>query len=135
MTTVKDLMSTNLRTVKPTDPVELAAEIMRSENVGIVPVCDNQHHLLGLITDRDIIVRQGYGKYASDIMTKDIIMVSSRENIHDAALKFSDHGIRRLPVVENDRLIGMFTLKDLARKKIFTAEIGHIIYQISNFSD
>jgi CBS domain-containing protein len=129
---VKDLMSTNLRTVKPADSVEMAAEIMRSENVGVVPVCDSQNHLLGLLTDRDIIIRQGYGKLVSEVMTKSPVTVSSRDNVHEAALLFSSCGVRRLPVIENDRLVGMFTLKDLSRKKIFAAEIGHIIYQISN---
>jgi CBS domain-containing protein len=53
-------------------------------------------------------------------------------NIHDAALLFSKHGIRRLPVVDGDKLTGMLSMKDLARKKVMTAEIGHIIYSISN---
>lgn len=132
---VKDLMSTNLTTVKPGDPVELAAEIMRAENVGIVPVCDNQKHLLGLITDRDIVIRQGYGKKAEDIMTKELVTIAAKTDVHDAALHFSAHGIRRLPVVEGDKLAGMLSLKDLARKKVFTAEIGHIIYAISNFDN
>lgn len=130
---VKDLMSINLRTIRPDDPVELAVEIMRAEDIGIVPVCDSRQHLLGLLTDRDILIRQGHGKLAGDIMTKEPATVLSREDVHSAALKFSKYGVRRLPVLENDRLVGMFTLKDLAQKKVFTAEIGHIIYQISNF--
>ncbi len=133
---VKDLMSINIRTVKPEDSARLAAEIMRTENVGIVPVCDAQNHLHGVITDRDLILRRGLerpAKTASEVMTPSPVSVSSRDEIHQAALLFSKHGVRRLPVLENEKLVGMLSLKDLARKKIFTAEIGHIVYTISNF--
>ncbi len=132
---VKDLMSVNIRTIKPGDMANLAAEIMRAENVGIVPVCDSQNHLYGVITDRDLIIRHGLetpGVTAREIMSPSPVTVSAREDIHQAALLFSKHGIRRLPVIENEKLVGMLTLKDLARKKIFTAEIGHIVYSISN---
>jgi len=133
--TVKDLMTINVRTIKPDDTCGLAAEIMRSENVGCIPVCDSQNHLLGLITDRDIIIRKGLGRKASDIMTTHLHTVTSRQNIHDAALEFSRHGVRRLPVVDDGRLVGILTLKDLAGKRIFMAEIGHIVFDISNFRD
>lgn len=132
---VKDLMSSNVRTVKPDDPAEVAAEIMRAENVGAVPVCDLQNHLLGLVTDRDIVLRKGFGRPAAEIMSTALHTVSPRQDIHDAALQFSRHGVRRLPVVDGDKLVGMFSLRDLARKRIFMAEIGHIIYDISNFNE
>ena len=129
---VKDLMSTNIRTVRPEDPTDLAAEVMRGENVGIVPVCDAQNHLLGVLTDRDIVIRKGFGRTASDVMTAPVHTVPSRLDIHDAALLFAKYGVRRLPVTDADKLVGMLSLKDLARKKVFTAEIGHVIYDISN---
>ena len=130
---VKDLMSINIRSVKLEDFAEKAAEIMRAENVGIVPICDAQHHLLGVVTDRDLVIRRGLGLPVSQSMTAEVHTISSRLNIHDAALLFSKYGVRRLPVVDGDRLVGMLSLKDLARKKIFTAEIGHIVYEVSNF--
>ena len=89
--------------------------------------------LLGVITDRDIVIRCGFDKNAGTVMTKEPVTATSKMDIHDAALLFSNHGIRRLPVVENDKLIGMLSLKDLARKKIFAAEIGHIICAVSAF--
>ena len=130
--TVKDLMSVSVRTVKPEDPVETAAEIMRAENVGLVPVCDSAGHLLGVLTDRDIVVRRGPGRKVSEVMTQEVHTVPSRLNIHDAALLFSRCGVRRLPVVDEGRLVGILSLKDLARKRIYMAEIGHIIFEISN---
>jgi len=77
-------------------------------------------------------MRDGFGKTASEVMTSCVITADIKEDIHDAALKMSRFGIRRLPVLENDKLAGMLSFKDLAKKKIFTAEIGHIIYEICN---
>ena len=129
---VKDLMSSYITSVRAEDPAEAVIARMRSENVGLIPVCDVQNHLLGVITDRDILMRDGFGKTAQAIMTPDPITTSPKEDVHAAALKFSTHGVRRLPVVENEKLVGILSLKDLAKKRIFIAEIGHIIYEISN---
>lgn len=129
---VKDLMSSYITSVRAEDPAEAVIARMRSENVGLIPVCDVQSHLLGVITDRDILMRDGFGKTAQAIMTPDPITTSPKEDVHAAALKFSAHGVRRLPVVENEKLVGILSLKDLAKKRIFIAEIGHIIYEISN---
>ena len=129
---VKDLMTAAVTSVPPGSAVDSAIKVMRSEDVGIVPVCDIQGHLLGVITDRDILIRDGFGKTVDEIMSRDVISAAPKDDIHDAALKMSQHGVRRLPVVENEKLIGMLSLKDLAGKRIFTAEIGHIIYNICN---
>lgn len=130
---VKDLMSTSVISVKPEDTYEQICFVMRCEDIGIVPVCDIQNHLLGVITDRDMIMRQGLGKTADKIMTESPVTVNSGDDIHQAALKFSKYGIRRLPVLDGGRLVGMLTFKDLAKKKFLAAEIGHIIYNICNF--
>ena len=129
---VKDLMTTAVMSVPPESPAAAAVKIMRSENVGIVPVCDIQGHLLGVVTDRDILMRDGTSKTVDEIMSSNVVCPFPKENIHDAAMKMSEHGVRRLPVVENEKLVGMLSLKDLAGKRIFTAEIGHIMYNICN---
>lgn len=129
---VKDLMSSSISYVTWDTPITEISTLMRSENIGIVPVCDIQNHLLGVITDRDIIIRTERGKTAAEIMTEDVITVSADDDIHEAALKFSKYGVHRLPVLENERLVGMLSLKDLAKKRVLTAEIGHIIYNIYN---
>lgn len=129
---VKDLMTDAVTSVPPGSGVDSAIKVMRSEDVGIVPVCDIQGHLLGVITDRDILIRDGFGKTVDEIMSRDVISAAPKDDIHDAALKMSQYGVRRLPVLENEKLTGMLSLKDLAGKRIFTAEIGHIIYNICN---
>ena len=160
---VKDLMSSSVNYVFPEDDLEKLTFLMRSEDVGILPVCDRQRHVLGVITDRDIVLRAlrtsggapaveplteqspaaetltaaealtaAETLTAADLMSRNVITVNSGDDIHQAALKFSKYALHRLPVVENQRLVGILSLKDLARKKVFTAEIGHIIYNIYN---
>lgn len=129
---VKDLMSSSVNCVSPGDSIERIIFTMKSEDVGILPVCDKQNHVLGVITDRDVVLRQDKASTARELMTENVITVNSGDDIHQAALKFSKYGIHRLPVVENQRLIGILSLKDMAKKKVFTAEIGHIIYNIYN---
>ena len=129
---VKDLMSSYITSVKPEDPVSAVIACMRSENVGMVPVCDAQSHLLGVITDRDVIMRDGFAKTAGEIMTTQPVTTAPREELRDAAMKFSEFAVHRLPVVENERLVGMLSLRDLATKKLYIAELGHILYAISN---
>lgn len=127
---VKDIMSSSLVSAALDDDFEYICFLMKSEDIGIVPICDKQNHILGVITDRDLIVRYKESLLAKDLMTPSPITVNAEDEIHKAALVFSKHKIRRLPVLHNERLVGMLSLKDLAKKKIFTAEIGHIIYSI-----
>ena len=125
-------MTASISYVFQDDTIKRVIFIMKSEDVGILPVCDKQNHVLGVITDRDIVVRNDNAKLASEIMTENVVTVNSGDDIHQAALKFSKYGIHRLPVIDNQRLVGMLSLKDLAKKKVLTAEIGHIIYNIYN---
>ena len=127
---VKDIMSTTIVAARPEDDFSQLCYIMRSEDVGAVPVCDIQNRLLGIITDRDLVTRYEDGLTAQDLMTKSPITVKANDDIHDAALIFSKYRIRRLPVLDGEKLVGMLSLRDFAKKKVLTAEIGHIIYNI-----
>ena len=129
---VKDLMTTYVSSVGPDEPAESVIRIMQSEDVGIVPVCDIQNHVLGVITDRDMIMRTHTDKTAREVMTSPVFTADIKEDVHQAALRMAEHGVRRLPVLENEKLAGMLSMRDLARKRIYIAEIGHIIYDICN---
>ena len=125
---VKDIMTTAVHTALPTADAEDILQIMKRENTDTVAICDIQKHLVGIITERDIITRFEPGKKAGAIMTPEPEYAAPRDNVHDAALKMSNKKVRRLPVVENDKLIGILTLRDFAKKRIFISEIGYIIY-------
>ncbi len=137
---VKDLMTTSVSFVRPNDTIAAVVKIMRSESTGIVPVCDVQKHVLGVITDRDVLMRRGFPSAdsadfescsAQSVMTSEVFCTDAKTDIHQAALLMSQKGVRRLPVLENEKLVGMLSLKDLAKKRVFIAEIGHIIYALS----
>lgn len=147
---VKDLMTSSVSVLSPEASVHEAIKIMRSENVGIIPVCDIQKHVLGIVTDRDIIMRMptnGSTPLSSDtsafsseaptvsvhdLMSRETVCIEAKADVHDAALLMSKHAVRRLPVLENEKLVGILSLKDLAKKRIFIAEIGHVVYELSN---
>ena len=129
---VKDLMSSSVISVGPEDTYDQISFLMKSEDVGIVPVCDSRDHILGVITDRDMIVRRDNADKAGNLMSSPPVTVEAGDDIHQAALKFSRYGIRRLPVLESGRLVGMLSFKDRAKKKVLMAEIGHIIYNVCN---
>lgn len=135
---VKDFMSTNISCVTENTPVALIAQQMRRENVGSLPVCSQQGQLRGIVTDRDLVLRALTKEVtalssltAKDIMTLSPVSVSPDMNSHDAALLFSTYGIRRLPVTENEKLVGMLSLGDLASRPVSIDEAGDALSAIS----
>ncbi len=134
---VKDLMSTNITCVKEDALIKNVAAHMRKSNIGSVPVCDDAGHIKGIVTDRDLVLRVMTGRCdavpvtVGDIMTKDPVTVTPDQNIHDAALLFSAHKIRRLPVTEASRLVGMLSLGDMAVKPVYVDEAGDALSAIS----
>lgn len=206
MMKVKDLMSTNIVCVSESTPASQIAGQMRKSNIGSLPVCDQNNHIKGIITDRDLALRvlaryeakrnaaaaidtvahkdtknanstsdvntsdpnnngsqtnstnaatnanstKSRNKNASgsnaggasgpkdiaemtaaEIMTKNPVVVSPNANIHDAALLFASHKIRRLPVTEASKVIGILSLGDIAVKPIYIDEAGDALSAIS----
>lgn len=135
---VKELMSGRICFAKPDATASDAASLMKKYDIGMVPVCDNKGCLLGLVTDRDLVLHTLCGETGnpceiplSEIMTTETAYVTPDMNIHDAALVFSDKKLHRLPVLENSRLVGILSLSDLSQKKIFLAEVGDIMGSIA----
>lgn len=132
---VKDLMSTSIICVRPETSISQMAKQMRQSDVGAVPVCDDRSQVLGIITDRDIVIRalstDDSPKTAQEIMTKDPVFASPNMNTHEAALLMAKNQVRRLPVVENNRLIGLLSIADMARKSIYVDEAGDALSAIS----
>ena len=106
---LEQIMTRNVATVSPQQSVADAAQIMSQYNVGSVPVVQNGQ-CVGIITDRDISLRvTAKGMDASTtkvetVMSKDIITGTPQMDVHEAANILAQHQIRRLPVVENNRL-------------------------------
>jgi CBS domain-containing protein len=132
---IRDVMTPNPRTVSPNDTVRAAAQVMQEEDTGAVPVVDDGH-VLAVVTDRDIVVRvvaEG-GSFSSpvgDIATRSVICVTPEMSTSEASDLMSEHQIRRLPVVENDRLVGIVSIGDLAVKEGKDSRWGDTLQSIS----
>lgn len=138
MKTVRSLMSTNCKTVTLRDNVFEIALIMEENDIGFVPVveAENSGKLIGAVTDRDLVVR-GYAKKrpgscpVQDVMSDHLVTISPDASADEAADLMAQHQIRRLPVVENDKLVGVIALGDLSLANTTSAEAGQALSEIS----
>ncbi len=119
---IHDLMTTDVSTAELGSTLEEIASMMRHEDVGSIPVIDD-NELVGIITDRDIVIRciaEGRNPAeatAEDILTGNLVTVSPEDEAERAAELMSRHQIRRLPVVKDNHLVGMVSLGDVAVKE------------------
>ncbi|NLJ59221.1 MAG: CBS domain-containing protein [Tissierellia bacterium] len=115
---LRDIMSKEIASLKAADSVEQAAQLMKQYNIGSVPIC-NQNSVVGIVTDRDIALRsvargQERNQEIKDIMTANPVVGTPDMNVHEAVRIMSEKQIRRLPVVENNQLVGMVALGDIS---------------------
>ena len=134
---VKDLMRTNVTFLKESATFNDIAREMISKDIGFIPICNDQGNILGAITDRDLMIKAFDTKEntnsirAKDIMTRNLTVISANDDIHQVSLIFSKSKVHRLPVVENKRLVGILSISDLAKHRIYLSEVGNILHYIS----
>lgn len=113
---IGDVMSKRLVTVKSVSMVPEAAEKMRSENIGVLPV-EEDGKLVGILTDRDIAIRAVADKNidvpVKNVMTPAPKAVSPDTTIEEAVRQMEGQDVRRLAVMEGDRCVGIVSLEDL----------------------
>ena len=118
---VRDAMTENPRSIGASASVVEAARLMRDEHIGSLPITDAEE-LVGMITDRDITTRvvaeAADPKMTSvgDVVSRDLISVEPDEDLEEAVQLMASHQVRRLPVVENGRLVGIVAQADIALK-------------------
>jgi CBS domain-containing protein len=132
---IRDVMTHNPRTVSPQDSIQNAARIMRDEDTGVVPVVDNGKPV-GVITDRDIVVRavaegSQLNRPVRDIVTNELVAATPDMSVSEATELMSAHQVRRLPVVENNRLVGIVSIGDIAVKEGKDSRVGDALQHIS----
>lgn len=134
--TLREIMTKDVQTVTLQDNVYEVAVKMRDYNVGVIPVVDEKQDVIGVITDRDIVIRgiaekrEGSAK-VQDVMTRDIVLGQPGMSADEAARIMARHQIRRLPVVENGKLVGIVAIGDLAVRNILQDEAGQALSEIS----
>lgn len=122
MTTIADIMTTDVQVVGPEDTLQLAAQLMGQLNVGSLPVCDGKL-LLGMVTDRDLTIRGTAMNLAPDharvaaVMTHEVEFCTDDQDAQEVLLLMGKAQVRRLPVINVERqLVGIVSIGDLATR-------------------
>jgi CBS domain-containing protein len=136
---IRSLMSHSVISVQPNQTVQEAAQLMSQHNIGAIPVVENGQ-VKGIITDRDITLRstaQGLDANApvSACMSTNVIQGSPDMDVHEASQLMAQHQVRRLPIVENNQLVGFVSLGDLAVQDQYQNEAGEALSNISSNSN
>ncbi|TDL30511.1 CBS domain-containing protein [Jeotgalibacillus sp. S-D1] len=133
MMNVRDVMTKDVVTCDKNDTIEQVASIMKEQDIGILPVLD-QGKIIGMISDRDVVIRgvaEHQGKQIDQIMTHKVINVTPDTTSQEAAALMAEQQVRRLPVIENDKVIGMVSLGDLAVSTQSNDQAGDALTDIS----
>ena len=121
MQAISDIMTRDVRVIRPDTRLQEAAQMMRDMDVGALPVCDGRR-LMGMVTDRDIAVRAVARGVApldatvAEVMSKDVSWCFADQSVGEVLQQMGDQQLRRVPVVERDSMeqAGMVSLGDLA---------------------
>jgi CBS domain-containing protein len=133
---VRDLMTGDPTYVSPSQSVVEAARLLREQDVGSLPVCEDDR-VIGMVTDRDIVVRGvADGRDArqlsvNDVASRDVHTVEADENLDEALELMAASQVRRVPVVENGRLVGILAQADIAEHE-GAKKTGELVSEISH---
>jgi CBS domain-containing protein len=133
----RDVMTPNPASVSDRDSIKRVAEIMRREDAGVVPVVDGRK-IIGIITDRDIVVRLvAEGKdpanaKVNEAMSKQVRTVKEDTPVNEVLELMSSEQIRRVPVTNaNNELVGIVSIGDIASESKETVKVGRTVEEIS----
>lgn len=138
-----EAMTKNPTCCLPGDTVGKAAQLMRREDVGPVPVIESQQtkRLIGIVTDRDLamkIVAEGRDAKSTQVelvMTRDLITCREDDDLQAALAAMGEHQVRRIPIVDGqNRLVGIIAQADVATRAGHDKQTGEVVEQISKSS-
>lgn len=139
MQTVKEIMSTDVKTIMMNDDIIKAAKVMKEEDIGLIPVVDQQNKCIGVVTDRDIVIRGLAEKKSAslkveDVISKNIVSVKPDTDVKQVTELMAQEQVRRLPVVEDDQIVGIVSMADMANETS-QREAGKAITGVSRPTD
>jgi CBS domain-containing protein len=132
---VREAMTASVSSVSPSQSLADAAEVMKGQNIGSVPVVE-EGRLKGIVTDRDIVTRavaerrDPQSMKVEEIASHDLVTVEANQDLDEALALMAHHKVRRLPVVEDGQLVGMLAQADVALEAR-DARVGEMVGQIS----
>ena len=135
---VKQIMTDHVITVGQREPVAHAARLMKRGNLGALPVCDDEGRLRGIVTDRDIVTRcvaaddDPGDTPVREIMSRGIVTCGAEDDADELIRTMSARQVRRVPVTEGGKVVGMVSLADLARSDLFSMEAAEALSEISS---
>ena len=135
MTQIRDVMTSNPTTCEPQASVVDAAKVMAQEDVGSIPTVEGDR-LVGVVTDRDIVIRvvaegrEPQSVTVGDVASRDLVTVSPADDLDRALELMAENQVRRLPVVDGDKLVGIVAQRDVALQGA-DRETGQVVEQIS----
>ena len=134
---IKQFMTDGIEALTPNETVLNASRIMKKDNIGSVPVINESSELVGIITDRDIVVRVfadilPMNTKVSDVMTQPVHTIVETAGVGEAISLMADKQVRRLPVVDiKNKLVGMISLGDLAIHQLTDGRAEMALKEIS----
>ena len=135
---VKDIMTKDVVMANSTDSVLTVAKLMKHHNIGALPVVENAQKVLGMITDRDIVLSLADYNFdlanteATKLMSNKVYSVRPEADLSSALALMKKQQIRRLPVIEEERLVGMLSIGDIAVHSDYMQEMSEAISEISS---
>jgi CBS domain-containing protein len=133
-----EVMTEQVATASPDADLVSVAAIMRDQNVGIVPIVDGSRRILGVITDRDIVVRVDANATspaevkAADVMTAHPVTVRPQDDLHDVIDRMGDQGLQRVLVTDDAGcLVGIISVSDLAQRTDLPERVQDTLDQIA----
>ncbi|MDP4085694.1 MAG: CBS domain-containing protein [Bacillota bacterium] len=135
MEKIRDIMTDDVECCSLLDNIYEVAVKMKELNVGAIPIVD-QERLIGMITDRDIVLRciadkRPASSKVEEVMSKTLITISTDATSNEAARLMAENQIRRLPVVDGDKLIGIVSLGDFAVRELTDDQAKVALTEIS----
>lgn len=129
-------MTGEVTVAKEDETVAEAAKKLAKDEIGAMPICGDDDRLLGMITDRDIVVKViAQGRDPAQVRVRELaqgkpVTIGADDPIEEAMETMSEHQVRRLPVIDGHKLIGMVSQADLA-KALGKSEAGKMVREIS----
>jgi CBS domain-containing protein len=121
MTSAREIMSSHPETLTVEDTAAAAAQRLAASEIGAIPVCRADGHLFGMVTDRDLVVkvlavgkdpeRCQLGELADQA---EVVTIGADDSVEEAVQAMTEHGVRRLPVIDGDQLVGIVSQGDIA---------------------
>lgn len=135
---VSELMNSSVVSISPDEPATLAARLLYRHNIGSLPVVTSDGRLRGIITDRDIVLRCVAAENdpsttpVREIMSRSLITVTPGDDVREVTKCMAVGQVRRLPVVEDGKIVGMLSLGDMAKTHQYDMEASKALSEISS---